>query len=152
MKLILTADVSGLGAPGDIVEVKDGYGRNYLLPRGLAIVATKGAQKQIQVIQRAQDTRRVRDLDHAKEIKAKLEGLGGVTLTAKAAAGSNKLFGSVTTSDIAAAVKKSAGGLVLDKRAIELPGHIKTTGKHSVTVRLHPEVTVSLPLVVTAAE
>ncbi|SEP70982.1 LSU ribosomal protein L9P [Lentzea xinjiangensis] len=151
MKLILTADVSGLGAPGDIVEVKDGYGRNYLLPRGLAIVATRGAQKQIQVITRAQDTRRVRDLDHAKEIKAALEGLGGVTLTAKAAAGSKKLFGSVTSSDVAAAVK-SAGGPVLDKRAIELPGHIKTTGKHSVTVRLHPEVTVALPLEVTTAE
>ncbi|MCG8924785.1 50S ribosomal protein L9 [Lentzea sp. DG1S-22] len=151
MKLILTADVSGLGAPGDIVEVKDGYGRNYLLPRGLAIVATRGAQKQIQVITRAQDTRRVRDLDHAKEIKAALEGLGGVTLTAKAASGSKKLFGSVTSSDVAAAVK-SAGGPVLDKRAIELPGHIKTTGKHSVTVRLHPEVTVALPLNVTSAE
>ncbi|MCP2244886.1 50S ribosomal protein L9 [Lentzea aerocolonigenes] len=150
MKLILTADVSGLGAPGDIVEVKDGYGRNYLLPRGLAIVATRGAQKQIQVITRAQDTRRVRDLDHAKELKAALEGLGGVTLTAKAAAGSKKLFGSVTSSDVAAAVK-SAGGPVLDKRAIELPGHIKTTGKHSVTVRLHPEVTVALPLVVTSS-
>ncbi|WP_394614800.1 50S ribosomal protein L9 [Lentzea sp. JNUCC 0626] len=151
MKLILTADVSGLGAPGDIVEVKDGYGRNYLLPRGLAIVATRGAQKQIQVITRAQDTRRVRDLDHAKEIKAALEGLGGVTLTAKAASGSKKLFGSVTNADVAAAVK-SAGGPVLDKRAIELPGHIKTTGKHSVTVRLHPEVTVALPLVVTTGE
>ncbi|MGI5503884.1 50S ribosomal protein L9 [Lentzea sp. CA-135723] len=151
MKLILTADVSGLGAPGDIVEVKDGYGRNYLLPRGLAIVATRGAQKQIQVITRAQDTRRVRDLDHAKEIKTALEGLGGVTLTAKAASGSKKLFGSVTNADVAAAVK-SAGGPVLDKRAIELPGHIKTTGKHSVTVRLHPEVTVALPLVVTAGE
>ncbi|WP_086666965.1 50S ribosomal protein L9 [Lentzea kentuckyensis] len=151
MKLILTADVSGLGAPGDIVEVKDGYGRNYLLPRGLAIVATRGAQKQIQVITRAQDTRRVRDLDHAKEIKTALEGLGGVTLTAKAAAGSKKLFGSVTNADVAAAVK-SAGGPVLDKRAIELPGHIKTVGKHSVTVRLHPEVTVALPLVVTAGE
>ena len=151
MKLILTADVSGLGAPGDIVEVKDGYGRNYLLPRGLAIVATRGAQKQIQGITRAQDTRRVRDLDHAKEIKAALEGLGGVTLTAKAAAGSKKLFGSVTNADVAAAVK-SAGGPVLDKRAIELPGHIKTVGKHSVTVRLHPEVTVALPLVVTAGE
>ena len=151
MKLILTGDVPNLGAPGDIVEVKDGYGRNYLLPRGLAIVATRGAQKQIQVIQRAQDTRRVRDLDHAKELKAKLEGLGGVTLTAKAAAGSGKLFGSVTAADVAAAVK-SSGGPVLDKRAIELPGHIKTTGKHSITVRLHPEVTVALPLTVTGGE
>ena len=150
MKLILTADVSGLGAPGDVVEVKDGYGRNYLLPRGLAIVATRGAQKQIQVITRAQDTRRVRDLDHAKEIKTALEGLS-VTLKAKSGAGSTKLFGSVTAADVAAAVK-SSGGPVLDKRAIELPGHIKTTGTHSVTVRLHPEVTVALPVTVTGGE
>ena len=150
-KIILTTDVANLGGPGDIVEVKDGYGRNYLLPRGLAIAATKGAAKQVEVIRRAQETRRVRDLDHAKEIKASLEGLGSVTLKAKAAAGSKKLFGSVTNADVAAAVK-SAGGPVLDKRAIELPGHIKTVGKHSVTVRLHPEVTVALPLGVTAGE
>ncbi|MBY8851274.1 50S ribosomal protein L9, partial [Saccharothrix sp. MB29] len=78
VKLILTADVTGLGGPGDIVEVKDGYGRNYLLPRGLAIAATKGAAKQVEVIRRAQETRRVRDLDHAKEIKSSLEGLGSV--------------------------------------------------------------------------
>jgi large subunit ribosomal protein L9 len=151
MKLILTADVSGLGGPGDIVEVKDGYGRNYLLPRGLAIVATRGAEKQVQVIRRAQETRRVRDLDHAKEIKAALEGLGSIALKAKAAGGSGKLFGSVTTSDVVSAVR-SAGGPTLDKRAVELAGHIKTTGKHSVNVRLHPEVTVSVPVTVTAAE
>ncbi|WP_199440564.1 50S ribosomal protein L9 [Umezawaea beigongshangensis] len=150
MKLILTADVSGLGGPGDIVEVKDGYGRNYLLPRGLAIVATRGAEKQVQVIRRAQETRRVRDLDHAKEIKAALEGLGSISLKAKAAGGSGKLFGSVTTSDVVSAVR-SAGGPTLDKRAVELAGHIKTTGKHTVNVRLHPEVTVSVPVTVTAA-
>lgn len=150
MKLILTADVSGLGGPGDIVEVKDGYGRNYLLPRGLAIVATKGAAKQVEVIRRAQETRRVRDLDHAKEIKTALEGLGAVALRAKSAKGSGKLFGSVTTSDVVSAVR-SAGGPTLDKRAIELAGHIKTTGKHAVTVRLHPEVTVSLSVDVSSA-
>ncbi|MFE2755970.1 50S ribosomal protein L9 [Actinosynnema sp. NPDC059335] len=143
VKLILTADVTGLGGPGDIVEVKDGYGRNYLLPRGLAIVATKGAAKQVEVIRRAQETRRVRDLDHAKEIKASLEGLGSVTLKAKAAAGSKKLFGSVTSADVVSAVR-AAGGPTLDKRAVEIAGHIKTLGKHSVNVRLHPEVTVSL--------
>jgi large subunit ribosomal protein L9 len=151
MKLILTADVSGLGGPGDIVEVKDGYGRNYLLPRGLAIVATKGAEKQVAVIRRAQETRKIRDLDHAKEVKATLEGLGAVALKAKAASGSGKLFGSVTTSDVASAVR-AAGGPALDKRSIELAGHIKTTGKHSVNVRLHPEVTVALAVDVTAAE
>ncbi|MFB9906656.1 50S ribosomal protein L9 [Allokutzneria oryzae] len=151
MKLILTADVSGLGGPGDIVEVKDGYGRNYLLPRGLAILATKGAERQVKTIQRAQEGRRIRDLDHAKEVKAKLEGLGSVEYKSRAAAGSSKLFGSVTSADVVAAVK-AAGGPLLDKRAVELSGHIKTTGKHAVSVRLHPSVTASVNLLVTASE
>ena len=145
MKLILTTDVSGLGGPGDLVEVKDGYGRNYLLPRGFAILATRGAQKQVTTIRRAQETRRVRDLDHAKEIKAAIDNLGPITLNAKAAANAKKLFGSVTTADIVAAVK-SAGGPVLDKRTVDTAGHIKTTGKHTVNVRLHPDVTVALTL------
>ena len=151
MKLILTADVTGLGGPGDIVEVKDGYGRNYLLPRGLAIVATKGARE----AGRRPSAARRRPAACAtwttpRRSRPTLEGLGAVTLKAKAAAGSGKLFGSVTTSDVVAAVK-SAGGPVLDKRAIELPGHIKTTGKHSVNVRLHPEVTVALAVNVIVA-
>ncbi|OLR91022.1 50S ribosomal protein L9 [Actinokineospora bangkokensis] len=150
MKLILTTDVDGLGGPGDSVEVKDGYGRNYLLPRGFAILATKGAEKQVQVIRRAQEASRIRDLDHAREVKAQLTGLGTVPLSAKAAAGSSKLFGSVTPGDVVAAVK-AAGGPVLDKRALELPGHIKTTGKHSVSVRLHPDVTAAFTLVVSAS-
>jgi len=149
MKLILTADVSGLGEPGDIVEVKDGYGRNYLLPRQLAILASKGAEKQVQTIRRAQTARAVRGLDHAQEIKAELASIEPVPFTAKAAAGSGKLFGSVTTNDVVAAVK-AAGGPVLDKRTVELSGHIKTVGKHSVSVRLHPDVTASFRLDVTA--
>ncbi|NKY85793.1 50S ribosomal protein L9 [Nocardia veterana] len=151
MKLILTADVDNLGAPGDTVEVKDGYGRNYLLPRGLAIVATKGAQKQVEGIRRAQDARRVRDLDHAKELKAAIEGLESVSLSVKTA-GTGKLFGSVTPADVAGAVK-AAGGPVLDKRSIELPkAHIKSTGKHNVTVHLHPDVVAKFDLQVAAAE
>jgi large subunit ribosomal protein L9 len=150
MKLILTADVSGLGGPGDVVEVKDGYGRNFLLPRALAIPASRGAEKQVATIRRAQDARRIRDLDHANEVKAAIRGLGSVRLKAKAAANSGKLFGSVTQSDVVAAVK-AAGGPVLDKRAVELPGHIKVVGKHPVNVRLHPEVTVAFDLEVTAA-
>jgi large subunit ribosomal protein L9 len=148
MKLILTADVAGLGGPGDIVEVKDGYGRNYLLPRSLAIVASKGAEKQVQTIRRAQQARAIRGLDHAQEVKAAIEKIAPVQLKAKAASGSGKLFGSVTA-DIVSAVK-AAGGPVLDKRAVELPGHIKTVGKHSVNVRLHPEVSLALKLEVTA--
>jgi large subunit ribosomal protein L9 len=147
VKLILTTDVSGLGGPGDIVEVKDGYGRNYLLPRGLAMMATKGAEKNVKTIRRAQDARRVRDLDHAKELKGVLEDLN-VTLKAKAAPGSGKLFGSVTTADVVSAVR-SAGGPALDKRTVELPGHIKAVGSHQVTVRLHPDVTAAFKLNVT---
>jgi large subunit ribosomal protein L9 len=149
MKLILTTDVTGLGGPGDLVEVKDGYGRNYLLPRGLAIMATKGAEKNVRTIRRAQDARRVRDLDHAKELKGILEDLK-VTLKAKAAAGSGKLFGSVTTTDVVNAVR-TAGGPTLDKRTVELPGHIKAVGSHQITVRLHPDVTAGFKLNVTAS-
>ncbi|GDY30895.1 50S ribosomal protein L9 [Gandjariella thermophila] len=149
MKLILTADVSGLGGPGDLVEVKDGYGRNYLLPWGLAIAATKGAEKQVRTIRRAQEARRIRDLDHAKEVKGTLEGISPVALSAKAAGASGKLFGSVTQADIVSAVK-AAGGPTLDKRAIELPGHIKTVGTYSVKVRLHPEVVAALDVNVSA--
>jgi large subunit ribosomal protein L9 len=150
MKLILTTDVSGLGGPGDVVEVKDGYGRNFLLPQGLAIKATKGAEKQVVTIRRAQEGRRIRDLDHAKEIKATIERLPAVRLSAKAAGGSGKLFGSVTTADVVNAIR-AAGGPTLDKRVIELSGHIKTTGKHAVHVRLHPDVTAAFNLEVTAA-
>jgi large subunit ribosomal protein L9 len=148
MKLILTADVPNLGAPGEIVEVKDGYGRNYLLPRSLAIVATRGAEKQVASIQRAQKTRQIRDLGHAKEVAGQLGSLT-VTVKAKSAGASGRLFGSVTTADIVDAVR-AAGGPPLDRRAIEVPAQIKTTGTHVVTVRLHPEVTSDLNVAVVA--
>ncbi|MBW0091756.1 50S ribosomal protein L9 [Pseudonocardia sp. KRD-184] len=147
MKLILTADVPNLGAPGDIVEVKDGYGRNYLLPRSLAITATRGAEKQVASIKRSQQARQIRDLGHAKEVAGQLGALS-VSVTAKAAGDSGRLFGSVTTSDIVDAVR-AAGGPALDKRAVEVP-QIKTTGSHAVTVRLHPEVTAELQVAVVA--
>ena len=148
MKLILTREVSGLGLAGDIVDVADGYGRNFLVPRGAAITWSKGAEKQISQIKRARDAREIRDLGHAREIKADLEKLS-VTLSARAGEG-GKLFGSITATDVAAAVK-SAGGPLLDKKRITLPGHIKTVGTHTVTVELHPDVVASLPLTVTSA-
>jgi large subunit ribosomal protein L9 len=148
MKLILTADVPNLGGPGDIVEVKDGYGRNYLLPRSLAIVATRGAEKQVAAIKRAQKAREIRDLGHAKEVAGLLGGLS-VTVKAKAASDTGRLFGSVTAADVVDAVK-AAGGPPLDRRAVEVPGQIKTLGKHAVTVRLHPEVTTELDVAVVA--
>ncbi|MHA2790071.1 50S ribosomal protein L9 [Corynebacterium sp. S7] len=139
MKLILTAAVDNLGAPGEIVEVKDGYGRNYLLPRGLAIVATRGAEKQIQGIQRAQEARAVRDLDHAKELRNTLDQLTGVTVKVRTSE-NGKLFGSVKAADIAEAIK-AAGGPQLDKRTIDLPKDlVRKTGNYQVKVQLHPEV------------
>ncbi len=150
MKIILTADVANLGSSGDIVEVRDGYARNYLLPQNLAIVATKGAQKQVETIRRSQEARRVRDLEHAREIQQQLEKLDTVSLTKKVSK-KGKLFGSITESDVVAAVRK-AGGPPLDKRSVDLKGHIKSLGKHSVNVRLHPDVNASMDVLVTSTE
>jgi large subunit ribosomal protein L9 len=149
MKLILTTDVSGLGAPGEVVEVRDGYGRNYLLPQGLAIAATKGAEKQVAVIKRAQLAREIRGVEHANEVKQALEKLS-VSITARTTGDGSKLFGSITAVDVADAIK-SAGGPSLDKRTIDTDGHIKTVGAHPVTVKLHPGVTASLTVRVAAA-
>jgi large subunit ribosomal protein L9 len=147
MKLILTREVAGLGLAGDIVEVADGYGRNFLVPRGAAITWTKGAEKQIAQIKRSRDAREIRDLGHAREIKADLEKLS-VTISARAGK-DGRLFGSITSGDIAAAVK-DAGGPALDRKRIRTDGHIKSTGTHTVTVELHPDVVASVPLTVTA--
>ena len=150
MKLILTADVDNLGAPGDTVEVKDGYGRNFLLPRGLAIKATRGAEKQVETIRRSQEAREVRGVEHANELKQALENLSGISLSVKTH-DSGKLFGSVTAGDVAGAIK-SAGGPAVDKRTVELPkGHIKSTGTFPVVVNLHPGVTAPVQVDVVAA-
>ena len=150
MKLILTADVDHLGSAGDTVEVKDGYGRNFLLPRGLAIVASRGAEKQVADIRRARDSKQVRDLEHANEIKTTLEGLGPVALAVRTAGDSGKLFGSVTAGAVVTAIRK-AGGPNLDNRVVRLPkGHIKAVGSHPVTLHVHPEVDVQVALDVVA--
>ncbi|MEU9505532.1 50S ribosomal protein L9 [Micromonospora sp. NPDC048170] len=143
MKIILTQEVSGLGAPGDIVEVKNGYGRNYLLPQGFAIAWTKGAEKQVTVIKRARSAREIRDLGHANEVKGQLEGLK-VSLKARAGDG-GRLFGSVTPAEIVDAVK-AAGGPTLDRRRLELSGAIKSTGSYPVRIKLHPDVTAKFDL------
>jgi large subunit ribosomal protein L9 len=148
MKLILTQDVSGLGTPGDVVEVKDGYGRNYLLPRGFAINWTRGGEKQVTQIKRARKVREVRDLSHANEIKQSLESLA-ITLPARAG-DTGRLFGSITTADVADAVK-AAGGPVLDKRKVSLAAPIKTVGKHAAKVEIHEGVTATVTLEVVAS-
>ena len=150
MKLILTAEVDHLGSPGDTVEVKDGYGRNFLLPRGLAIVASRGAERQAEEIRKAREVKTVRDLDHAKELKTALEGLGPVSLPVRTAGDSGKLFGSVSTGDIVTAIKK-AGGPNLDRRTVQLPkAHIKALGTYAVALHLHGEVSVAVSLNVVA--
>jgi large subunit ribosomal protein L9 len=141
MKLILTQEVTGLGAPGDVVEVAGGYGRNYLVPRGLGMRWTRGAEKQIELIQRARSAREIRGLDDAREAADRLAALQ-VRLPARAGSG-GRLFGSVSPADIAAAVK-AAGGPELDRRRIEIKNPIRTVGAHQVSVRLHPEVTATL--------
>ncbi len=148
MKLILTTDVPGLGGPGDIVEVRDGYGRNFLLPQGKAITSTKGAEKQVATIKRAQMAREIRGTEHANEVKQALEKLN-VTITARTTGDGTKLFGSITAIDVAEAIK-SAGGPTLDRRTIDTGGHIKSVGAHPVSVKLHPGVTATVPVKVVA--
>jgi large subunit ribosomal protein L9 len=140
-KIILTHEVSGLGAPGDIVEVKDGYARNYLFPRGLATAWTKGAAKQVEAIKRARKAREIATLEDAREVRDRLQE-APVVVPAKAGA-SGRLFGAVTTADIAEAVA-AAGGPKLDRRKIEIAQPIKSLGDHQVQVRLHEDVTAQI--------
>jgi large subunit ribosomal protein L9 len=143
MKLILTQEVSGLGTPGDVVEVAGGYGRNYLVPRGLAMRWSRGAEKQIELIKRARSTREIKGLDDAREAAGRLASLR-IRLQTRAGGG-GRLFGSVSPADIAAAVR-NAGGPELDRRKIEIENPIKTVGAHQVSVRLHPEVRATLEI------
>jgi large subunit ribosomal protein L9 len=148
MKLILTQEVTGLGAPGDVVEVAPGYGRNYLVPRGLAMQWTRGAEKQIELIRRARSAREIRGLDDARQAAARLASMT-VRLQTRAGSG-GRLFGSISTADIVAAVR-DAGGPALDKRKIEVRNPIKTVGAHQVAVRLHPEVSATLSVEVSGS-
>ncbi|MEU8826140.1 50S ribosomal protein L9 [Streptomyces sp. NPDC048636] len=148
MKIILTNEVSGLGTAGDVVDVKDGYARNYLVPRGLAIRWTKGGEKDVEQIRRGRRIREIATIEQANEVKARLEG---VKVQLKTRAGdAGRLFGSVTPADIASAIK-AAGGPDVDKRRIEVLSPIKTLGAHQVSVRLHAEVAAKVGVEVVAA-
>jgi len=147
MKIILTNEVSGLGAAGDVVEVRDGYARNYLVPRGVAIRWTKGGEKDVEQIRRARKIHEIATIEQANEVKARLEG---VNVRLKVRAGDQgRLFGSVTPADIAGAVKE-AGGPEIDKRRIEVGSPIKTLGAHHVSVRLHADVAAKVDVEVIA--
>ena len=148
MKLILTQEVTGLGAPGDIVEVKDGYGRNFLIPRGFGIRWTRGGEKTVESIKTARSARAARDADHAKEIKTKIEA-AQVAVKVRSGAG-GRLFGAVTTAEIAQAITEVSGEPV-DRRTIVVDQPIKALGAHEVSVKLHDEVSATVALNVVSA-
>ncbi len=147
MKLILTQEVTGLGAPGDVVEVKDGYGRNYLVPRGVAIRWSRGAEKTVESIKSARASRAVRDHDHAAEIRTKLES-APVNVRVRSGEG-GRLFGAVTVAEIAGALTEATGEQV-DKRTIVVKNPIKSLGAHTVNVKLHDEVSATVAINVVA--
>lgn len=147
MKLILTREVKGLGSAGDIVTVKDGYGRNFLIPSGTAITWSKGGETQIEGIKRARSVREIRDAEHANQVKATLEG---ALVTVKGRAGSEgRLFGSITDKEIVSAIK-SATGIDLDRHKISTDGHTKKVGKHEVKATLHSNVVAQFSISVVA--
>lgn len=149
-KLILTHDVENLGAAGDVVEVKDGYARNYLIPRGLATAWSKGAQKQIDQMAAARRKREIASIDDARAVRDVLQAAAPVTISAKVGA-SGRLFGAVSTADIAEAVKAELGQTI-DRRRVVIASPIKTTGDYTVVVNLHSEVTANLKVRVVAAK
>ncbi|CAN5472336.1 50S ribosomal protein L9 [soil metagenome] len=148
-KVILTSEVTGLGSPGDIVDVKNGYARNFLLPQGFAVQWSKGGEKQIEQIKAARTARELATLEEAQALKARLES-SPVKLTVKAGR-EGRLFGSVKTDDIADAVEKAGIGSI-DKRTIELSAPIKGTGRHEASVRLRTDVVAAITLEVVAAK
>lgn len=148
MKVILTQEVRSLGAPGDVVEVADGYGRNFLLPRGLARPATDGALKQVATIRRTRELREIADREKAEEVANQIASL---TIRIPAKAGDQgRLFGQVTPATVAEAVAK-AGGPKVDKRRLHFEGPIKHLGMHPVSLRLHPEVEASFQIEIVKA-
>jgi large subunit ribosomal protein L9 len=142
-KLILTHEVSGLGSAGDIVEVKGGYARNYLVPQGLATAWTRGGQKQVDAIAKARKARAAATIEEAQAIKARLEAQPVRISVRTGQAG--RLFGSVSTADVADAVAEAGLGTI-DRRTVEFSSPVRATGTHEATVRLLPDVTASLTL------
>lgn len=147
MKIVLREDVENLGRKGDLLEVAEGYARNFLVPRGLAMKATKGVVKQSDAMRRNRDAREVKDREGAQEVAGRLDGVR-IEVPARAGEG-GKLFGSVTNADIAAAVQK-ATGVELDRRTIQLDEPLKELGPQELAVRLHAEVTATLQVEVVA--
>jgi len=148
-KLILTNEVSGLGSAGDVVEVKDGYARNYLLPRGFAVLWSKGGEKQVASIRAARDARALATAEEAVALKTSLES-ATIKLAIKAGVG-GRLFGAVKTGDVVKAVA-AAGFGELDKRKVSFAAPIRSTGTFQASVRLHGDLSAVINLQVVAAK
>lgn len=148
-KVILTNEVSGLGSAGDVVEVKNGFARNYLVPKGFATPWTRGGEKQVEQIRNARAAREHATIEEAQDLKLKLEA-NPLRVTVKAGK-EGRLFGSVQTSDIAEAVASQGLG-TLDKRVIEIPNAIKSVGEHTATARLRDDIVAQITLQVVAAK
>jgi large subunit ribosomal protein L9 len=148
MKIVLREDVDTLGRKGDLLDVADGYARNYLVPRGLAIKATKGVVAQAEAMRRNREAREVRDRATAEELAARLVAGGPLSVAARAGEG-GKLFGSVTSTDIVAALHERTGAEI-DRRNVLLDDSIRELGEVEVTVRLHTDVAVPIVVAVVA--
>ncbi|MEZ5373155.1 MAG: 50S ribosomal protein L9 [Microthrixaceae bacterium] len=149
MKLILRADLDDLGKRGDLVEVADGYARNYLIPKHLAMPSTAGAAAQADSMRRARDQRDAAAREVAEEMAKKLV-TAAITITAKAG-DSGKLFGSITNADVAGAIAEQTG-FEIDRKVIDLEDqHIRTLGAHTVTVQPHSDVSFPVNIEVVAA-
>lgn len=148
MKIVLTNEVRNLGAPGDVVDVADGYARNFLIPRGLALRATRGTLREVDKIRRTRELKEVRDLEQAQEIAARLGSLK-VRVSAKAGDG-GRLFGQITPTQVAEAVAK-AGGPKIDRKRLHFDAPIKSLGAHVVHLRLHAEVEAAVNVEVVKA-
>ncbi len=147
MKIILTHDVDRLGMAGDVVTVKDGYGRNYLIPRGYAVRWTKGGQRQIDQIAEARRRRAIESLEEANAIQEALEA--NVLTITKAAGDNGRLFGAVTNAEIAEAALAATGKKV-DRRTITVTSPIKSTGSYKAAAKLHDDVVANIAIEVVA--
>jgi large subunit ribosomal protein L9 len=142
MKILLTKDVPKIGKKGEILEAKEGYARNFLIPNGLAVEATESTLKQVEQQKKAQERKKEKEKEAAQALAAKLKGF---TITLRHKAGDEgKLFGSITSAEIAEALK--AKGFDIDKKQVVLDDHIRLVGHHDVSIKLHPEVTALLPV------
>ena len=148
MEIILLERIEKLGTIGDVVDVKDGYARNFLLSRNVATAWTKGGQKQVDSIKAGREKRALKSADEAVTAKARLEG-SAVTVAARAGAG-GRLFGAVTPGEIADAIV-AAGGPQVDKRRIEVRTPIRSVGEHAVHVRLHEDVAADVTVSVVSS-